>query len=149
MSAPADARPDGWVHSFPVVVQFDEVDQYGIVHHARYWIYCERARVDLMGQIGMRAENLDGEHLGLVVVDAKIKYRTPSRFLDELVVEQGCRRIGASRTVLCYIVRRGSTVVAEAEMVLAFVDGTGRPVRAPSILRDGLKRMGVPGDKKS
>ena len=85
--------------------------------------------------------------MGLIVVDASIKYRTPARFLDELVVEQGCRRIGASRTVLCYRVMRSGTVVATAEMVLAFVDGTGRPVRAPEPLRDGLARMGVPGAK--
>jgi len=134
------------VHEFPVRVQFDEVDQYGIVHHARYWVYCERARVELMGLLGMSADSLDGDRLGLVVVEATVKYKTPSRFLDELVVEQGCRRIGASRTVLCYRVRRGSTVIADAEMVLAFVDGSGRPVRAPALLRDGLKRMGVPGE---
>ena len=140
-------QPEGWVHRHPVRVEFDEVDQYGIVHHARYWIYCERARVELMGTLGMRADSLDGERMGLIVVDASIKYRTPARFLDALVVEQGCRRIGASRTVLCYRVMRGDTVVASAEMVLAFVDGTGRPVRAPATLRDGLARMGVPGAK--
>jgi acyl-CoA thioester hydrolase len=138
-------HPERWVHEFPVRVQFDEVDQYGIVHHARYWIYCERARVELMGVLGMRADSLDGDLLGLVVVEATVQYKTPSRFLDELIVEQGCRRIGASRTVLCYRIRRGSTVIANAEMVLAFVDGTGRPVRAPTLLRDGLQRMGIPG----
>ena len=139
-------QPAGWVHEYALTVQFDEVDQYGIVHHARHWIYCERARVELMGRLGMRPDSLDGRKLGLVVVDAKIKYRTPSRFLDELIVEQGCSRIGASRTVLCYRIRRGAAVIADAEMVLAFVDGTGSPVRAPAGLRDGLKRMGVPGD---
>ena len=138
-------HPERWVHEFPVRVQFDEVDQYGIVHHARYWIYCERARVELMGVLGMRADSLDGDLLGLVVVEATVQYKTPSRFLDELIVEQGCRRIGASRTVLCYRIRRGSTVIANAEMVLAVVDGTGRPVRAPTLLRDGLQRMGIPG----
>ena len=53
-------QPEGWVHRHPVRVEFDEVDQYGIVHHARYWIYCERARVELMGTLGMRADSLDG-----------------------------------------------------------------------------------------
>ncbi len=148
MSASGPDRPEGWVHQFPIRVQFDEVDQYGIVHHARYWVYCERARVQLMGLLGMRADSLDGAQLGLVVVEAAVKYRTPSRFLEELIVEQGCRRIGASRTVLCYRIRRGSTVIADAEMVLAFVDGTGRPVRAPAVLREGLGRMGIPGERE-
>ena len=149
MSDLTDSRPDGWVHEHPVLVEFDEVDQYGIVHHSRYWIYCERARVQLMGLLGMSPDSLNGKRVGLVVVEAKIKYRTPARFLDRLTVEQGCRRIGASRTVLCYRIRRGSAVVADAEMILAFVDGSGKPVRAPASLREGLQRMGVPGETES
>jgi acyl-CoA thioester hydrolase len=116
------------------------------VHHARYWIYFERARVELMGLLGMRADSLDGSRLGIVVVKASVEYKSPSRFLEELVVEQGCRSIGASRTILCYRIQRGATLIANAEMVLAFVDGDGKPVRAPGPLREGLLRMGVPGE---
>jgi len=59
-------------------------------------------------------------------------------------VEQGCRSAGASRVQLSYTIRRGEVVITTAELVLAFVDQTGRPCRAPTTIRDELRRMGVP-----
>jgi len=137
-------RPEGWLHRYPVTVQFDEVDQYGIVHHTRYLVYMERARVALLGELGMRPGGLEETQLGLIVSSIETKFRASGLFLDELVVEQGCRSAGASRVQLSYAIRRGETLLTTAELVLAFVDKTGRPCRAPADIRAGLKRMGVP-----
>jgi len=138
------ARPDGWVHRYPVTVQFDEVDQYGIVHHTRYLVYCERARVDLMGQLGMQPDNPEVEGMGLIVVSIQMKFLESARFLDEVVVEQGCARAGVSRVELVYRILRGETVLAKADLVLAFVGPDGRPCRAPDSVRAGLQTLGVP-----
>jgi len=134
------------VHAYPVRVQFDEVDQYGIVHHTKYFLYFERARVELMGRLGMSPGM--AEELGLIVASAEIKFRASARFLDDLVVEQGCRRAGASRIVLAYRIVRPAddAVIVTAELTLAFVDTTGRPCRAPDRIREGLGLMGVPGE---
>ncbi|MCP4872194.1 MAG: acyl-CoA thioesterase [Proteobacteria bacterium] len=133
------------IHTYPVRVQFDEVDQYGIVHHTKYFLYFERARVDLMGALGMKP-GMDEEY-GLIVASAEIKFRASAKFLDDLVVEQGCRKTGASRIVLAYRIVRpaDSAVITTADLTLAFVDSTGRPCRAPDDIRAGLKAMGVPG----
>ena len=140
-----DALPETpWVHSYPLRVQFDEVDQYGIVHHTRYLVYCERARVDLMGQLGMRPDQPDVAGMGLIVLSIQIKFLQSARFLDELIVQQGCSRAGASRIQLDYRVCRQDDVLATAELVLAFVGSDGRPCRAPESIRKGLQTMGVP-----
>ena len=188
---------EGWIHRTPVRVQFDEVDQYGIVHHTKYFIYFERARVELMGVLGMRADlmaptappervssaprpDLGGaprskgsdpapsslldlgpgspriqrpsgtvgtipDGLGLIVAGADVKFRASARFLDDLVVEQGCRKVGASRIELAYRILRGVEIVCTAVLVLAFVGQDGRPCRSPDHIRAGLKRMGEPG----
>lgn len=138
---PENARPPGWIHEYSVLVQFDEVDQYGIVHHPRYLIYMERARVALMGALGMRPGSSDH---GIVVVEAKLRFRASARFLDSLVVRQGCRAAGASRVELVYRIERDGKLLCEADLVLAFVDPTGRPVRASEGIRQGLRSMGVP-----
>lgn len=136
------AREHGWIHRYPVKVQFDEVDQYGIVHHTRYFVYFERARVELMGALGMKPGLSDG--LGLVVARADARFRASARFLDDLVVEQGCARSGAARIELAYRILRGDVVVATALLTLAFVGKDGRPCRAPEHLREGLAGMGIP-----
>ncbi len=129
------------------------MDQYGIVHHPRYLLFMERGRVRLMREIGVGKGMLDGQELGLIVARADVRYLESARFLDELEVQQGCVRAGASRIELAYrIVRRRSalsddpqdTPVCTATLTLAFVDGTGRPTRAPRTVRDHLKAMGTP-----
>lgn len=131
-----------WVHRYPLRVQFDEVDQYGIVHHSRYFIYLERARVDLLAELQKKGGGMPLDFT-LIVVSADIKYRTPAKFLDEVVVEQRVHKMGASKLQLAYRIVRGKDVVCEALLVLAFISMDGRPIRAPEILRDALKFMGA------
>ena len=145
MSAPP-SRPDGWVHRYPLRVQFDEVDQYGIVHHPRYFVFFERARVELMGLLGMTVSRPEITGLGLIVASAEVKFLRSAGFLDELIVEQGCSQAGASRIKLVYRILRDTEVMAKAALVLAFVDYSGRPCRAPADIRKGLAGMGVPGE---
>ncbi|MCO4772924.1 MAG: acyl-CoA thioesterase [Deltaproteobacteria bacterium] len=135
-------REAGWLHRTPVTVQFEDVDQYGIVHHPRYLLFMERGRVQLMRELGVGSGALDGSQLGLIVARADVRFVRSARFLDELVVEQGCLRAGASRIELVYRILRGADAVCEATLTLAFVDGTGKPTRAPSVIREQLRAMG-------
>ena len=127
-----------------MTVQFEDVDQYGIVHHPRYLLFMERGRVQLMRELGVGAGALDGSQLGLIVARADVRFLRSARFLDELVVVQGCARAGASRIELAYAIERGSETVCEATLTLAFVDGTGKPTRAPAAIRERLRAMGTP-----
>ncbi len=132
------------LHRYPVTVQFDEVDQYGIVHHSKYFIYFERARVDLMRQLQATfAGPIEGDFM-LVVAGCEVKFKRSARFLDELVVLQGPSRVGASRLQLAYRVARGDEVLVDAELVLAFVGADGRPVRAPAEVRTALQELRSP-----
>lgn len=140
----SDQKPDGWLHHHPVTVQFEDVDQYGIVHHPRYLLFMERGRVQLMRELGVGAGALDGQSLGLIVARADVRFLQSARFLDELVVQQGCIRAGASRIELAYRIVRGGSAVCVATLTLAFVDGTGKPTRAPAHIREQLRAMGTP-----
>ena len=97
-----------------------------------------------MGRLGMTGDRPEVSGLGLIVASAEVKFLRSAGFLDELIVEQGCRQAGASRITLSYRILRNEETIAKAELVLAFVDATGRPCRAPSDIRQGLSQMGVP-----
>jgi acyl-CoA thioester hydrolase len=141
----AEPHSQGWIHRYPVTVQFDEVDQYGIVHHPRYLVYCERARVNLMGELGLRPGDPEAEATGIVVVGLSMSFKASARFLDQLTIEQGCPKIGAARLALAYRVLRGDELLCTADLSLAFVDRSGRPCRGPAAVRTALQSMGVPG----
>ena len=50
---PVDGRFDGPEHRFPVRVYFEDTDLSGIVYHANYLRYMERARSDMLRLAGI------------------------------------------------------------------------------------------------
>jgi acyl-CoA thioester hydrolase len=122
-------------HSTPLRVAFDEVDMYGIVHHSKLLVYLERARIAMFVAGGMTPGTLEETGFGLVVVDAQMRFRTPARFPDELVVETSVLKVSPVTVTLGYEVRRGSDVILTASTRLAAVGADGRPIRLPATAR--------------
>ncbi len=112
---------------------------YGIVHHSKHLVYLERARIKLFHDHGLDPGNLSETNFGLVVVDAKLQFRTPARFQDELAVETRVDRISPVTTTLDYRIVRGPEVIMEGLLRLAAIDATGKPRRLPAEAIEALE----------
>jgi acyl-CoA thioester hydrolase len=77
-----------------VRVRYAETDQMGVVYHSNYLIWFEVARVEFIRQMGLDYKTMEEEGFAIAVVDAHVRYRTPARYDDELVIET---RLLASR----------------------------------------------------
>lgn len=97
-------------------VYYAETDAGGVVYHARYLDFMERARTELLRENGFDFANttaIDGK--GFVAVDARLQYRAPARLDDELVVETWVTHLGgASIKLQQNILKR----LAEGEQLL-------------------------------
>jgi len=122
----------------PVRVEFDEVDLYGIVHHARYFVFMERARVAWFRALGVPAGSLAERGFGLVLVEDRTRYARPARFGDELEVAVAVAQVGAASLRLSNRITRGEDVVVESEIRLACIGADGRPRPFPATFRGGL-----------
>ena len=83
----------GRTHHFALRVYFEDTDVAGIVYHANYLKFMERARSDMLRAAGIdqRAAIESGEGV-YVVAEAHIKYRAPARLDDDLArAERGAR----------------------------------------------------------
>src|SRR5438309_610940 len=120
----------GKTHLFPVRVYFEDTDLTGIVYHANYFRFMERARSDMIALAGadQRAAQEAGEGV-YVIAEASIRYRAPAKLDDELVVETRLEALRAASLVIHQRVMRGEEVLAEAEVTAAFVTPDGRPTR--------------------
>jgi acyl-CoA thioester hydrolase len=125
-------------HHTDILVAFDEVDMYGIVHHSRQLVYLERARIALFTDGGVTPGSLAETDFGLVVVDASMRFHTPARFADRLVVETRVQRLTLVTVTFAYRVFRGDELVLEATTRLAAVDSRGKPRRLPDGARSIL-----------
>lgn len=65
-------------------VNYSEVDQMGVVYHARYLVWLDVARCEHLRQAGMSYAELEARGLRLAVSELRIRYRHPARY-DDLV----------------------------------------------------------------
>jgi acyl-CoA thioester hydrolase len=71
-----------------VRVRYAETDQMGVVYHSNYLIWFEVGRVELIRSMGLDYKRMEAEEgCGIAVVDVHVRYRSPARYDDELVVE--------------------------------------------------------------
>jgi len=139
---PYSGRFEAGAHLFAVRVYFEDTDAGGLVYHANYLRFMERARSDMMRLAGIdqRGTMASGEGV-YVVVEAGLRYKAPARLDDDLVVVS---RIGAVRGALCAVhqtVMRGLETLVEADISVALIGSNGRPRRQPRRWIETFERM--------
>jgi len=121
----------GRTHHFALRVYFEDTDVAGIVYHANYLKFIERARSDMLRAAGIdqRAAIESGEGV-YVVAEARIRYSAPAKLDDALIVLSEVRQVRAASCTIQQRVMRGTQLLAEAEITAAFLS-EGRPKRQP------------------
>jgi acyl-CoA thioester hydrolase len=126
-------------HRFPVRVYFEDTDAAGIVYHASYLRFAERARTELLRSAGFSHSDLARRTgAAFAVRRCVIDYLRPARLDDELTVETTATDVGGASADLRQTVMRGSETLARLEVRIAFMAGDGRPRRLPHELRRAL-----------
>jgi len=128
-------------HVIPVRVYYEDTDAAGIVYYANYLKFAERARSELMRDIGDRLYRRmleDGMHF--VVRRCVVDYLGVARLDDLLEVHSRMRVLRGASLSAEQIIRRGDQDLVTMEIELACVGPGGRPARIPDELRAALRR---------
>lgn len=130
-------------HSIDFRIYYEDTDAGGIVYHARYLAFAERARTEAIRSLGMPAASLLNEYgLVFVVRDATINYRAPLKLDEVFTVTTRLLEQGAASCKLMQTFTREGNFCANVEVVLACVRANdGRPARFPPLWRDLLRKL--------
>ncbi|MDH7974327.1 YbgC/FadM family acyl-CoA thioesterase [Sphingomonas sp. AR_OL41] len=129
---PLEGRFDGPEHRFPLRVYFEDTDLTGVVYHANYLRYMERARSDMLRLLGIDHRDAIVSGAGGYAVSAlTIRYLRPATLDDMLVVVSSLTQLRAATAHIQQRVMRGDTILTDAEVTVALVGPTGRPRRQP------------------
>jgi acyl-CoA thioester hydrolase len=124
---------EGDVHRFAVRIYFEDTDLSGIVYHANYLRYMERARSDLLRQLGIDQRGAQEGGVGVyAVADLQIRYRMPARLDDDLLVETRCTALGGATVTMEQRILRDGALLTEATVRAGFLTPDGRPRRQPA-----------------
>lgn len=140
--APQTGRFVGREHRFPVRVYFEDTDFSGVVYHASYLRFMERARSDMLSVAGInqRAAFAGGEGV-YAVAELNIKYHRPARFDDALLIVSTVEQLRAASCLIQQRVMLGDELKAEAQVLAAFLTPDGRPRRQPRPWMEAFERL--------
>jgi acyl-CoA thioester hydrolase len=106
-------------------VRYAETDQMGVVYHSNFVIWFEVGRVELLRQLGFRYRDMEVEDdCHIAVADLRVRYKTPARYDDEILVRTRIKNLRESLLHFGYDVVRASdgTLLAEGETTHIVVD---------------------------
>lgn len=123
-------------HTFAVTVYYEDTDMGGIVYHANYLKFIERARSAWVRDRGVDQNALRDAGVAFAVRSIAADFLAPARLDDALTVSTEIRQVSGARLTLAQAVTRDDTPLFRAEVTLAALDmRTGRPARLPAKLR--------------
>ncbi|HEX8301665.1 YbgC/FadM family acyl-CoA thioesterase [Sphingomonas sp.] len=119
-------------HHFVLRVYFEDTDLTGMVYHANYLRYMERARSDMLLAAGIDQRAAQEAGKGAYAIrNLGIRYRAPARLGDELTVVTRLLRLRAASVDIHQRVMRENDILSEADVEAAFVTPQGRASRQP------------------
>src|SRR4051794_25970272 len=109
-------------HTMPLRVYYEDTDAGGIVYHANFLKFAERARIEMMRGLGFAHSGLAAE-TGIVLTVRRVgaDYLLPARLDDLLSIETRIIEIGGARLRLDQRVYRDSALLASLDIVVACI----------------------------
>ncbi|HXR94889.1 MAG TPA: YbgC/FadM family acyl-CoA thioesterase [Rhizomicrobium sp.] len=127
---------DGKIHVLPLRVYYEDTDLSGVVYHANYLRYMERARTEFFRLAGVaRMAELEAEEpTAWTLTEAKLRYHRPARLDDALTVRTQLISLSGARLRALQKIYAGETLLVDGQIEACIVTLEGRPRRLPIAL---------------
>jgi acyl-CoA thioester hydrolase len=134
-------------HVYTLRIYYEDTDAGGVVYHANYLRYAERARTEAMRDADIPHADMAADH-GLIFMVRRVKldYLAPARLDDLLTVTTRVSDLRGASAAIAQTISRDGVVLVAADLLLACVRAVdARPARIPARWREALAAMVRPG----
>jgi acyl-CoA thioester hydrolase len=124
-------------------VRYAETDQAGVVYHSNYLIWFEVGRVELCRDYGFNYRDMETEADALLpVIEARVSYRAPARYDDEIVVRTRIIELRSRLIGFAYEILRANdgTLLAEGQTRHVVMNREGRAKSLPEKYAEMMKK---------
>lgn len=122
-------------HRFPLTVYYEDTDMAGVVYYANYLRYIERARSEIVEQMGLDQNEMRARGVVFVVTRVEADYLSSARMGDRLEVVTTHAAKGPVRWAFDQEVQRDGTLIFRAHVIAVTMTTDGKPVRLPAEIR--------------
>jgi acyl-CoA thioester hydrolase len=127
-----------------VRVYYEDTDFSGLVYHASYLRFMERARTEMLRSLGLDQkallEGAAGAPIFFVVRSMDVDFQKPATMDDQLTVETEALELGGASLTLQQRVLRNAELLVCAKVRVVCVEG-GRARRLPPEVRAKFERL--------
>ena len=118
-------------------VYFEDTDSGGVVYHANYLKFMERARTEWLRKLGLNQIKLKQENKVMFVVrKIDIQYKIPARFNDELLIQTDCVKTTDYSIMLEQNILRDKQTITEGSVEIVCINSDlFKPVRIPKMAK--------------
>lgn len=122
-------------HIIAYRVYFEDTDLMGIVYHARYLYFFERARTEMLRNMGFTLTVMAENNIYFAIREANVRYHAPA-YLDDLlqiktaVVNQTSCTLQFKQMMY----NQKDKLISEATIMTVCVDQALKPRRVPNLL---------------
>jgi acyl-CoA thioester hydrolase len=131
---------DGKIHVLPLRVYYEDTDLSGVVYHANYLRFMERARTEFFRLAGVeRMAELEAEEpTAWTIREVRVSYLRPARVDDALNVRTRLTELSGARIRAVQKIYAKETLLVDGQIEACIVTLKGQPRRLPQQLRDLL-----------
>jgi len=130
---PPSGRIAGPLHRYAVRAFYEDTDLSGVVYHANYVKWFERARSDMLRLLGIDQRGaVEAGEGAYVVAEMHIRWASPARLEDVVHITTSAEEVSAASAWLIQRAFRQDVLLAEARVRVGFVSPEGRPRRQPA-----------------
>ncbi|MCV6606871.1 MAG: YbgC/FadM family acyl-CoA thioesterase [Campylobacterales bacterium] len=118
-------------------IYYEDTDVGGVVYHANYLKFCERARSEAFFQVGKSPETKDGHFL---VKNMNLDYIEPALLGDLIEVKTELIGFKGASFSLTQTIFKENREIFKASMTIVFIENK-RPKRIPLDLKEDLLQL--------
>ena len=123
------------MHKFKTKIYYEDTDSGGVVYYANYLKFIERARTNLIQDLGFSLQSLSQKYDShFVVKKIHCNYIQSAKLEDELSIETQFLGIKKTSFELEQNIYRDSKLIFESKVLMVNINSQGKPLKIPNSL---------------
>ena len=129
------------MHTFKIKIYYEDTDSGGVVYYANYLKFIERARTNLIQDLGFTLQSLSKDYDShFVVKNINCDYIQSAQLEDELKIQSQFLKIKKASLQIEQNIFRENDMIFQSQVLLVNINSSGKPIKIPEILLTLLHR---------
>jgi acyl-CoA thioester hydrolase len=126
-------------HSNNIRVYYEDTDAGGLVYHANYLKFAERARTEMLREVKIEQLILKNDYnIQFIVKNLYIDFFKPAQLDDLLTIKSVILKVSLAKVIMEQLIYKKMTLLAKIDVTLGSINIEGKPSRLPKIVLEKL-----------